>query len=438
MDRLHRQRVVSEWDQRYLTEASIFINAPNEAHQTLIDAFIRGCILIGIGQIHLIGHGWDMQVDDLRGFGNSLQARTTINYECGKTHSTLTRQQDSSNNNQSFIVHFNPDDDSRLGERFDSTIPQIKGLTLAEKVVWSLSNGQTLSSERLPQESGCLLNPSLDVFLAGTVLAEVVRNIMPLQQWNHSEIMAPISFPNFTLPIKREIDPTNDQKTIAIIGGGALGNWFLYALCKDELLLDVSNIIIVDDDVVDITNLNRQVLFTSEDIGKSKAETLASKLTFLLPGIKVQALNERVQEDDFFIKKGIIPDIIISCVDSWATRALLNRIALAQNIPLVNGGTDPWSCNVYAFEPCVSVCLNCAIGVEAKSKQTNSRTASCALVEPSVVFTNMIAAGLVLWMLHHSGCGRQGVLHYDITIPERMGFLQIPDMRRPCHCKKFE
>ena len=110
-----------------------------------------------------------------------------------------------------------------------------------------------------------------------------------------------IQFPDSSDLIKiKELKSGQNQKRLAIVGAGALANWFLYALQYDDLAFDFSEIMIIDDDHVDETNLNRQIFFTKEDIGKFKADVIASKLENSMFGVQVEAITKRVTDESFF------------------------------------------------------------------------------------------------------------------------------------------
>jgi adenylyltransferase/sulfurtransferase len=179
------------------------------------------------------------------------------------------------------------------------------------------------------------------------------------------------------------------------------------------------------------------VLFGNDDVGHSKAATLAVSLSAMFPWIEIQHFNERIEDRHYFDNRGLAPDVLLSCVDSWQSRAILNRIAKDNEIMLLNGGTDPWSCNTYAYLPSSTPCLDCVYDVETKA-ENETENASCAMAEPSVVFTNMIAAGMMLWLLRDPSLARTGLLQYDLTIPERVGISKILNVYYECKCIQDE
>lgn len=147
--------------------------------------------------------------------------------------------------------------------------------------------------------------------------------------------------------ILSEIGETGQQKLqdahVLVIGAGGLGCPVLQNLAG----AGVGNIGIVDGDVVDETNLHRQLLYTLKDCGKSKAETAKTAILELNPEINVTAFSE------FFTAENavrIVKDyhIIVDCTDAIAVRYLVNDVAVAKRIPVVYA-------SIHKFEGQVSV-----------------------------------------------------------------------------------
>lgn len=144
-----------------------------------------------------------------------------------------------------------------------------------------------------------------------------------------------------------EIGETGQQKLldarVLVIGAGGLGCPVLQNLAA----AGVGNIGIVDGDVVDESNLHRQLLYTLKDCGKSKAETAEKAILELNPEINVMVFPE------FFTTQNatrIIQDyqIIVDCTDAIAVRYLINDVAVAKRIPVVYA-------SIHKFEGQVSV-----------------------------------------------------------------------------------
>lgn len=129
--------------------------------------------------------------------------------------------------------------------------------------------------------------------------------------------------------------------SVSIIGAGALGGPCALYLAA----AGVGEIEIWDDDVVDRSNLQRQIQFTEGQIGESKAKTLAERLNALDPGIASVPKTER-----FVPGSSPIGQILIDATDNYETRFALNRLAHETGRYLVSGAAARWSgqLSVYA------------------------------------------------------------------------------------------
>lgn len=132
---------------------------------------------------------------------------------------------------------------------------------------------------------------------------------------------------------------------IAIIGVGGLG-----APCALYLAAcGVGKITIIDDDLVDISNLQRQVIYTSDDIGKSKVECAARALNALDPNIEIIAHNCRLNNEN---ARELLNDaqIIIDGSDNFKTRFLVNEISFALSKILVSGALGRFDGQIMAYD----------------------------------------------------------------------------------------
>lgn len=165
------------------------------------------------------------------------------------------------------------------------------------------------------------------------------------------------------------------SSTAAVIGAGGLGAPVLTYLAA----AGVGNILVIDKDAVEESNLNRQFLYSREDIGRKKAEAAKEKLEKQNPQIKVTAFSDAfTEENGRELLKGA--DVVLDCVDSVKTRMAVNKICLLLRIPLVEGG-------IYGFYGYVtsvfqnSPCLECmGYTKEMEQKEIPSLGASAGVV----------------------------------------------------------
>ena len=148
-----------------------------------------------------------------------------------------------------------------------------------------------------------------------------------------------ISIPQFGTEGQEKLSATK----VLIVGAGGLGCPMLSYLTA----AGIGVIGIIDDDVVDESNLQRQVLYTTEDIGKSKAEVAAQKLRLSNPLITIHVHNERLTSENAL--EIFEPyDIVADGTDNFPTRYLVNDACV------ISGKTNVYG-SVYRFEGQVSV-----------------------------------------------------------------------------------
>ncbi len=116
---------------------------------------------------------------------------------------------------------------------------------------------------------------------------------------------------------------------VLVIGAGGLGSPLLIYLAA----AGIGDIGIVDDDIVSISNLQRQVLYTTAEVGQKKVELASQKLSALYPEIEIQTYDLRLNEEnaeELFHNY----DIIADCTDNYQTRALIGKISAKLKKPL--------------------------------------------------------------------------------------------------------
>jgi molybdopterin/thiamine biosynthesis adenylyltransferase/rhodanese-related sulfurtransferase len=131
---------------------------------------------------------------------------------------------------------------------------------------------------------------------------------------------------------------------VLVVGAGGLGCPVLQYLTA----AGVGNMGIADDDVVDISNLHRQILYTSADVGNSKAHTARQKLQLLNPHVTLTSFNDRItlQNAEELIKEY---DFVIDGSDNFTTRYVVNDACVKLGKPLVFGSVFKFEGNVSVF-----------------------------------------------------------------------------------------
>ena len=131
---------------------------------------------------------------------------------------------------------------------------------------------------------------------------------------------------------------------VLIVGMGGLGCPVALYLCN----LGIRNIGIIDHDKVDFSNLNRQILFNTKDIGKLKVVQAKRFLQKINKNIKINAYKNRVVKKNI---QNIINkyDIICDCSDNFATRYLLNDFCLKNKKILISTAISKFEAHIFNF-----------------------------------------------------------------------------------------
>jgi len=132
--------------------------------------------------------------------------------------------------------------------------------------------------------------------------------------------------------------------SVALIGLGGLGGPAALYLAA----AGVGRLRLIDDDAVSLANLQRQILFTTADLGQPKTAAGAARLRALNPHVGVEAVCERlVPESAERLLAGV--DVVLDGSDSFAARLLANRTCHALGLPLVSGAVGRWSGQAAVF-----------------------------------------------------------------------------------------
>lgn len=142
--------------------------------------------------------------------------------------------------------------------------------------------------------------------------------------------------------------------TVFIAGAGGLGSPASMYLAA----AGIGSIRICDMDVIELSNMNRQILHTEERIGTSKAESAKKTLESLNPECCVTAFSERIDETSVLRLIGGA-DIIVDCMDNFDARFILNKAALELDIPLMHGAVAGFTGQATLVVPGKTPCLSC-------------------------------------------------------------------------------
>jgi len=139
---------------------------------------------------------------------------------------------------------------------------------------------------------------------------------------------------------------TLKNSAVFIVGAGGIGNIAAKYLASSG----VGKIIICDNDTIEESNLNRQILFNEESIGKYKSDTLCNTLNKINPDNCYVPIiggigESHIIDDTEFVRKHLFPHdncVILDCTDNMKTSYVLEKIALDLNTPLVFAKTSQY------------------------------------------------------------------------------------------------
>ena len=141
---------------------------------------------------------------------------------------------------------------------------------------------------------------------------------------------------------------------VFIAGAGGLGSPVSIYLT----VAGIGKIRMVDHDIVELSNLNRQILHWDNDIGKKKTESAEEKLKKMNPDVEVEVISKTIDAGNIDELVGDF-DMIVDAMDNFPTRYLLNKTALAKNIPFFHGAVEGFYGQATTIIPGKTTCLRC-------------------------------------------------------------------------------
>ncbi|WP_317895274.1 HesA/MoeB/ThiF family protein [Pyrofollis japonicus] len=154
----------------------------------------------------------------------------------------------------------------------------------------------------------------------------------------------------------------NTKVLVAGVGGlGSIEAIYLAAA-------GVGKIVLVDKDVVEPSNLNRQILHWTDDIGKAKPLSAAEKLKKLNPNVEVEAITAEITRENVEeLLRGV--DIVIDGLDNWETRFIIDEAAYRLGKPYVHAGIYGFQGQVTVIVPSETSCLRCLLPPKLRTPQ---------------------------------------------------------------------
>ena len=185
---------------------------------------------------------------------------------------------------------------------------------------------------------------------------------------------------------------------VLVIGAGGLGSPAALYLASSG----VGAITLVDDDVVELSNLQRQIIHTTETLGCTKVESARQMLHAINPDVIVHTYSQRADES---LLNHLIPtvQVVLDCSDNFETRHLINRLCVAHRVPLVSGAAIRFDGQISVFDKRHddSPCYACLFPPD--SSFANEPCSTLGVFAPLVGIIGAIQAAEALKMIARMG-----------------------------------
>jgi molybdopterin/thiamine biosynthesis adenylyltransferase/molybdopterin converting factor small subunit len=165
---------------------------------------------------------------------------------------------------------------------------------------------------------------------------------------------------------------------VCVVGVGGIGNPVVTQLTA----MGIGKLKIVDRDIIEISNLHRQHLYTEEDIGRVKVEAAKARLQQINSSVQIEALPNSVTK---YTAENIVKgfDIVVDALDSIDARYALNDACIKLNIPLIYAGALGMLGSICTIIPNKTACLRCIFPALAEDDMP---TCSTEGVHPSILY----------------------------------------------------
>ena len=214
---------------------------------------------------------------------------------------------------------------------------------------------------------------------------------------------------------------------VLVVGAGGLG-------CAAGLYLGsagVGTLTVVDNDVVDETNLQRQIAHTLARVGQAKTESLRAAIAAINPDVRVVPLTLRA-DAAALAKLAAHADVVLDCTDNFATRHALNRACTTHGVPLVSGAAIrlDGQLSVYDTRNPAAPCYACVFPEDSDSAVDEARCATLGVLAPLVGIIGTMQAAEALKIASGMGSHLAGRLLMldgrrmewtDIRVPRQAG-----------------
>lgn len=153
--------------------------------------------------------------------------------------------------------------------------------------------------------------------------------------------------------IGKENQEKLDDLSVGVIGLGALGSVTTELLAR----AGVNELIIADHDIIELSNLHRQVLYNEEDVDSLKTEVISKKLENINSATSINIFSEKIDEENIGLFEDV--DILLDCSDDLTTRFIINDFCSKENIDWIHASVSGMNGIVLPVKPESDYCFNC-------------------------------------------------------------------------------
>jgi len=252
-----------------------------------------------------------------------------------------------------------------MGEDFERRVFDLNGKTRALINIYINGKNMRFSSDGMAKP----LSDGDSVYILPAVAGGAKLTNEDLQRYSRQIMLEEIGFTG--------MEKLRDSK-ICVIGVGGIGNPIVTQLTA----MGIGKLKIVDRDVIEISNLHRQHLYTENDIGKVKVEVAVERLKGINPTVEIEAVPVSVSK---YTAESIIKgfDVVIDALDSIDARYALNDACIKFDIPFIYAGALGMLGSVCTILPNKSACLRCIFPALAEDDMP---TCSTEGVHPSILY----------------------------------------------------
>jgi molybdopterin/thiamine biosynthesis adenylyltransferase len=153
---------------------------------------------------------------------------------------------------------------------------------------------------------------------------------------------------------------------VVIAGVGGLGSVVSMYL----VAAGVGRVILFDSGTLELNNLNRQIIYTEEDLGTYKVAAAVKRLKKLNSEVEVIGYAEDVRSSRFR-EEVSNADLIIDCLDNWVSRIAVDKVSWELRKPLIHGGISEFYGQVTTVVPGITKCLRCILNLDEEKLSTS-------------------------------------------------------------------